>query len=156
MAQEYHNWITVAADLEARKKLASTLVADSPPGWDWVSITINGEASRGGDSGNMVLDFYSRGFPLGLEKISDDSPDLTFKCQLFDISMPRMYWLTIVEGVVIDEREEEVEFLEPVPAIGSRTYLEALAKTIGIPELKKRRAENALVYRLLHLSLIHI
>ncbi len=108
--QEYHNRVTIIGLPHARLEVVRETLANKQPMWEWVGITINQEAGRGRDSGKTVLDFYSRGFPVGLDELSATFPAVTLECELFDITAPLLHYVTMGAGAEIDGRTEEVNW----------------------------------------------
>lgn len=58
MAQEFHNWLTIAGPYRDRIDFIASALGHCP--WDWYKVEINAEAPSGGDAGASKLDFYSR------------------------------------------------------------------------------------------------
>jgi hypothetical protein len=80
--------------------------------WDWVEVDLNQEARRGGDSGKSRLDFYTRGFPDGLDVLMRQHPEVVLDGHFCDISMPLMRHRKLQNNLVLAESDEEVEWEE--------------------------------------------
>lgn len=65
MAQEFHNWLTIAGPYRDRIDFIASALGHCP--WHWYEVEIDVEAPISGDAGTSKLDFYSRDSPKGLD-----------------------------------------------------------------------------------------
>lgn len=98
---------------EQRQKFLSDALSLSPKwGWDWVRVEFNDQARVGRDSGKSELDFYTRGFPRGLEELMKSYPEVILEGRFLDISFPRLYKMKLQNNLVLEESEQDVEWDE--------------------------------------------
>jgi hypothetical protein len=78
--------MTVVGKQEARQSLLVDALRLSPAwGWDFLKIDFNDQAGGASDSGKSVLEFYTCGFPLGMEQLMTLHPEVIRRGQMFSV-----------------------------------------------------------------------
>jgi hypothetical protein len=108
MAQEYHNIVTLTAPLAQRQAFLADALAKSPQWeWDWLKVIINDDAVRGRDRGSSLADWYSRGFPDGLEELMQAHPEVTLVGNYMDISAGTVKTMKTKANQVLEDSGEQ-------------------------------------------------
>lgn len=121
MAQEFHNFVDVIGSEDRRLAFLADAIRMAPVwGWDWVACKINKAASHGGDSGKSKADFYSRGFPQGLQELMRLHPTIILEGEFLDISGDRLYRMRLQNNFIVTQSEEPLKWEEPVKVAPGR------------------------------------
>ncbi len=111
MAQEYDNYIDLLGSHGERQQFIADALRLSPKwGWDWVKIDFNDQAFCCGDSGRSHLDFYTHGFPDGLEELMKLYPNVILEGRFFDMSYPEIHRMMLQNNIVFKDSTEAVWF----------------------------------------------
>jgi hypothetical protein len=134
--------VRISGDAKARLRLISEVTGHAHPlNWDWVKIPINKKASSGDDAGESALDFYSRHAPMGLPELSVRFPDLDFDCTLMDLSAEDAHYRTWEAGVITDQSDKDIEWLDGPPS--ENELLTGVANALGVSNPEAARLWEA-------------
>ena len=103
MSEDFHNRISVKGSPEQRRKLLAEVFTNPPANWDWVGVEINSVAYCSADSGESQMDFYSLGFPVGLDILMEKFPEIVLDCKLLNMGSPQMRILKLKGNEILEE-----------------------------------------------------